>query len=214
MKKTIEKNSGIALMIGCSLLVVTMILHPAGGSVEVLIRRSSMIITSHAIALSAIPFCFLGYFGIFRRLGTESFLSLTGFSFAFFGLIAVLGAAATNGLALPIFVQHYEEASQDLITAIKPVLRYNTSLNHAFDYVYMAGICISTLCWSAAILLTNRFPKWLGWIGVLLSTSAVVMAAGGFLFTDLYGFRVFVFGYVAWTASVALILIFKPQSEN
>ncbi|MDB5156639.1 MAG: hypothetical protein JWR50_1346 [Mucilaginibacter sp.] len=61
------------------------------------------------------------------------------------GLFAAMLAAAVNGLALPLFLNHYLDAPPEKLSAVKPVVNYNTALNHAFDYVYTGASCLATL---------------------------------------------------------------------
>lgn len=206
MRTTFEKNTGISLIVGSVLMIVTLILHPAGGSLEHLIRIQKIIIISHSIAILSIPFSFIGFLGLTRRLGTENFFSIVAFSIMSFGLVAVMGAAATNGLALPIFVQHYEGASTETIEAIRPVMRYNFALNHAFDYIFMGAMCLAIFFWSIAIFRTGRFPQWLGYFGVILSGTAGLLLFSGFDFVGLQGFRIFIFGSVVWIILAGVLL--------
>jgi hypothetical protein len=213
MKTQFERNAGIALITGSLLLIVTMALHPVGGSIAHLLKITRVIIVSHSIALLALPFCLVGFWGLTRRIGTDNFFSITAFSVIAFGLVAVMGAAAVNGLALPVYLQNYKEADAATIESIIPLLRYNTALNHAFDFIYIGAVCISTLLWSIAIIITKRLPRWTAYLGILLSLALIVMLASGFAFTNLYGFRIFVISYVVWTLAIGSLLMRIPEES-
>jgi protein-S-isoprenylcysteine O-methyltransferase Ste14 len=63
MNNSFEKKAGIALVVFTILLVFTMVLHPAGGSVEHLISITGIIVTTHAIAILSLPFGWMGFWG-------------------------------------------------------------------------------------------------------------------------------------------------------
>lgn len=184
-----------------------MVLHPVGGDFEHLLRIIPVAVISHCIAILSIPFISIGFYGIMKRLGATSFFSIAGFAIAITGLVAVLIAAALNGLALPFMVKAYEGASTDVIESIKPILRYNSRLNHAFDYIYIGATCLSMLFWSISILKTRPFSLWIGYLGLALASGALLMLLFGFYFVDLQGFRIFIFGGVAWNVSMGVLLL-------
>ncbi|MCW3118679.1 MAG: hypothetical protein JWM28_2761, partial [Chitinophagaceae bacterium] len=131
-----------------------MILHPAGGSIEYLLKITPRIITTHSIALLSLPFAMVGFWGLTKKLGSGNYLSFCGFAFSVFALIAVLIAAATNGLVMPIFIHKYQQASAPVMENVKMILKYSFSLNNAFDYVYSVAFSFAILLWSAAIIQT------------------------------------------------------------
>src|SRR6266852_8164517 len=124
MNNSFEKKAGLSLVVFTILLVFTMLLHPAGGSVEYLIRITGVIVITHAIAILSLPFGWIGFWGLTRKTGTDNFWSILAFAMISLGLVAVLFAAATNGLVLPLFLQYYKDATPDTITSLKPILRY------------------------------------------------------------------------------------------
>lgn len=205
--KNAEKSAGLSLMIGSFLMVVTMVLHPVGGDFEHLLRILTIGIIAHSIAILSIPFVAYGFWGVTRRLDEEPFFSRIAFSFMMFGLVAVMIAAALNGLILTGFIQKFEDASPEVIDSIRPIMSYNSTFNHAFDFIYIGAVCISTLFWSIATIRTKAFPVWIGYFGVALTLFAFVMIALGFVFVDLHGFRIFVFGSVAWTVLMGFSLL-------
>jgi hypothetical protein len=201
-----SSNSPFAnsLVIATVLAVFTMVLHPMGGSFEHIQKISAVIMVTHALAILSVPFWILGFWGLTKQLEDDSFISLAAFIVMSVGMFAVVLAAAINGLALPLFVSHYQDATPETINAIKPVLVYNTSLNHAFDLVYTGASCLAVLFWSIAILKTRRLPVWLAWFGIILSLVAVVPMNGGFFITGLTGFRIFVLGFAVWTILIII----------
>jgi hypothetical protein len=84
------KPFGWSLVTGCLLMVVTMILHPTGGSFEQIINIATMAIVAHSIAIFSVPFTWVGFWGLQLKLTQNSFLSLLAFAFASIALIASL----------------------------------------------------------------------------------------------------------------------------
>ena len=206
MNNSSEKKAGIALIVFTVLLVFTMVLHPAGGTVEHLINITGVIVVTHSIAILSIPFGWLGFLGLTRKLGTNQFGAMLGLGMITLALVAVLLAAATNGLVLPIFLQHYKDASPEAIAAIKPILQYSSALNHAFDYIYTGTFCLAILCWSVTIVFTRSLPVWLGWVGIALSIIIAVLFIGGMQVNNLQGFRIFVASIVVWLLLAGIAL--------
>lgn len=206
------KNAGYALLTGCFLITVTMVLHPAGGSIEKIIKLKTLIMGTHALAVLSIPFCMIGFWGFTKWLGSERFLSICAFAISVFGLIAAMCAGTVNGFVLPLFVQRYAGADAAMAEQLKPVLRYAFALNHGFDYIFIGAMCLSILFWSAAMFLFRKGSRWLAWLGMLIVAAAVAMLLGGFVLVDLVGFRVFVFSIVTWIVWAGITLV-KAKGE-
>jgi hypothetical protein len=202
-----HKKAGLSLIVFTVLLVFTMTHHPSGGSPQHLGDITAMIVITHSVAILALPFGWIGFWGLTRKIGTDSFGSVLGFAMISLGLIAVLLAGATNGLVFPIFMQHYKDASPETMTAIDPILRYSLAVNHAFDYVYTVAIGLAVLCWSIEILVTRKLPVWIGWVGVALMVFIVALFIFGVAVNSLYGLRLFGAGLVLWLLVTAGALI-------
>ncbi len=202
-----EKNAGRSLILSTLLMVITMVLHPTGGNFEHLLKITSIAIIAHSIAIISMPFAAVGFWGLTKKLGAANFFSISAFSIILFGLIAVMLAATMNGLVLPIYILKYKDASPEIIESIKPILKYNTSLNHAFDYIYMVAFCLSMLFWSLIILKTKRLSSWIGYLGIALFILIISLFVSGFSLTNLDGFRLFVLGSVLWIVSAGILLI-------
>lgn len=201
------RSAGLSLLIGSFLMIVTMVLHPVGGDFDQLLMIVNMGITAHAIALFSVPFVAYGYWGIMVKLKEAVFLSRIGFSFMIFGLIAVMIAATLNGLVLMNFVASYADADQQVIAGLKPIFRYNHFFNLANDYIFMTAVGVSTLFWSIAAVKTRQFPTWVGYFGMILVVMAFLMLITGFIFTEVRGFRIFIFGTTAWTMTMGWYLM-------
>ncbi len=206
MKPTTYKTSGTCLLIGCFLMFITMVMHPTGGGIEHILRIWTVAVASHSIAILSIPFLAIGFWGMERRLQEADFLSKISFAIILTGLVAVMIAAALNGLAYPIYASMYKDASEATLAAIEPITRYGFTMNHAFDYIFMGAVCASTILWSLVIYKTKALTSWLAHFGLLLATAALAMWILGFVFVDLHGFRIFIFGWVIWVLWAGLSL--------
>ena len=208
-----QKAAGISLILGCFLMIVTMVLHPVGGDFEHLVRIRLIGIVSHAIAILSVPLVAYGFWGFSTHVG--GVLAKISFAYMLFGLIAVMLAAAVNGLILMDFVKSYEGAPEELIESLKPFFRLIRDFNHAFDFIFIGAVCISTTLWSIAILKISSFPTVIGWFGLAITAMALTFLLLGFVFVDLQGFRIFIFGWVAWVIWIGIALFRIPKNgEN
>ncbi|HEY0039822.1 MAG TPA: hypothetical protein VGB71_04115 [Flavisolibacter sp.] len=207
MKISMEKSAGISLLIGAVLMLATIAFHPSGGNLEHLLRIARVNIITHSMALLALPFLGVGFWGLTRRMGIHHFLPLVSYAMMLTGLLAGMIAATINGLALPIYIEHYKEASEEVVASLQPILRNNIALNQAFDFVFLGAVSVSILFWSMSILTLKKLPLWIGYFGLVLSVTAIVMIASGYAFVNLHGFRLFIFFNVAWIVLVAVGLL-------
>ncbi|MXV15071.1 hypothetical protein [Hufsiella ginkgonis] len=199
MNKTTNFYYGTAIIAGSFLMIITMALHPAGGTFEHLLRMSRMISIAHVIAIISLPVTAFGFYGLNELLKKHTLFSQFAFITFLFAMIAALFAASANGLVLPMFINNYSDADPETIKIVKLILNYNTTFNHACDFILIAGICVAMSLWSVAIVKTGALPKWLGNFGFLLSAIACVSLFSVTAIIHLTGFRLFVAGYACWS---------------
>jgi len=211
MNNTFEKQAGISLILFTVLLVFTMVLHPLGGSIQRLIRITPVIVLIHSVAILSLPFGCIGFLGLTRKIGIENYGSVLGFILVCFALIATLIAAATNGLIVPLYLQHYKEATPDTIESINPILRLGFTINLAFDYIYTGAFCLAILCWSIAILITKKLAAWMGWLGIFISLLTAVIFISGVAVNNLHGLRIFVVCVIGWILLMGAVLYRSPS---
>lgn len=212
MQQLSNRSAGISMLVGSVLLLVTMVLHPSGGSVEHLLAISTMIIVAHGIAIGSIPVLYLGFKGLSRHLASQGnpLLAVLGHYVMSIALLAGMLAATVNGLALPFFVQHLAEASAEQLTLAHMILDYNHSLNQAFDYLFIIGVCAAILLWSVQVLRYRLLPVWLGYAGVALNLGAFGLLYMGINLIGLFGFRLFIFSLAGWIVAAAVSLLSRP----
>ena len=208
MERKEFQRAGYSLMIGSFLMIITMVLHPVGGDFNHLVRIISMGRITHGIAIISLPFVAYGFWGLTEKLG-GNFVSRISFLFMLFGLIAVMLAAAVNGLILMDFVSRYKSASQEVIDSLKPFFRLLSGFNHAFDFIFIGAVCISTCLWSMLMLKMKSTIKYLGWLGIGITLVALISLILGVVFVDLHGFRIFIFGWVVWLIGIGIFLTRK-----
>jgi hypothetical protein len=75
------------------------------------------------------------------------------------------------------------------------------------DYVFSGSLLLAMGIWSVLILRTAVFPKWTGYLGILLLLLVVIGLVMRFNFIDLTGFRIFIFGLVSWIVSMGVLLM-------
>ena len=205
MKLTFEQNTALCLVIGSMLMTLTMVLHPAAGSLAQLVKTKNIIIISHAIAIFAVPILMVGYLGLMKIFGSQGLFSVLSFIVTAQALVCGLIAATINGLALPILAQDLNQ--NPAASGILPYLvRNDLALNHAFDYVFIGAMCLGTLLWSITLLISRKLPAFIAYMGIVLFALSILLLATGILMINLSGFRFFIVGQVIWILVVAIAL--------
>ena len=209
MNAALQQKCGTALIVFTLLIAFTIVLHPAGGNIPYLVKIAPHIILAHSLALLSLPFAAIGFLGVTRRMGEDNFLAWSGFVIVCFGLVAVLLAGTTNGLIMPIFITHYQDAGPAALDALKPLISYSHAVNTAFDYIYTVALCLAIFCWSVSILRTGAFPRWTAWLGLtipVIGGVAVIIAASP---ASLLGLRIFVLCLISWTIVIGMIMRYR-----
>ncbi|WP_339814652.1 hypothetical protein [uncultured Imperialibacter sp.] len=206
MDSRLEKSSGVAIIIGSVFMVLTMVLHPAGGNAAHIRQMSDIIIASHSLAILSIIVLSYGLVGLAIKLKSDIVLSYGGAVLFAFSAVAVMMAATLNGLAVPFFLERMGEITSENNDLIRAVLIYNYSLNKAFDLIFILAMSGAAVLWSWAIVRTGLLKKWLGWLGLVVGILAIAMTLFGFVFTDLEGLRIFIGAFVIWLLAVGVAL--------
>jgi hypothetical protein len=211
MEKQLQKLAGYCLMIGSILMVLTMVLHPSGGSIEHIIKISKVAILAHSIAIFSLPFIAIGFYGLAKTLKTNNHLSLLGLAFVGFGLVAVMLAAALNGLILPMYVLKNQHQTGQNLETLKLIIRYGTTFNAAMDFIFIAGYSIAMLLWSIIITKTAILPRWIGVYGICLLILSIIALIFQFNFISVTGFTIYIFGIVSWIVLAGYFMANQKQ---
>lgn len=208
MENKFKQVSGYGLIIGSSLLVATMILHPTGGSIEQIVKSKTFFVSAHSLALLSLPFITFGFFGLTTFLTSRSRISFLALFFSIFGLVAAMIAGAVNGFALPLFLSKITEQSFDVYT-ITSIIKYGFYINASMDYISLAFILIAISIWSMILIRDFKQIKWLGYYGLIIFFSGLITAVNGYNLAGLFLFRIVVFAIVSWIILAAYKLLIK-----
>lgn len=206
MENHLERKAGISLMFGSALMVATMVLHPAGGSIAQILKMLNVIVIAHSLAIFTLPFVAFGFYGLTISVLGKSQFSILALIIISFSLIAGLIAASINGLAIPIFLSKAVKNIPYDENLVKSLLHLAFSLNKAMDYVFVVGCSLSMGIWSSLIIKGSFFPKWIGYYGILLIVFALIATSFNFSFINLLGFRIFIFGMVSWIIGIGYFM--------
>lgn len=207
MDASFYKTTGMSLIASSLLAIVSMVLHPSGGSIEHILKITTSIQLTHSLAISCLPFMLFGFYGLTYKLLGQRRLSMLALMIVFFGLIAALIAALINGLALPYFLSQYSGNTEPIISTLSPIVNYNFALNKGFDYIFIVSLCVAIGLYSALIIGSNKLPKWIGYLGLILMMLIIIGVVTNFTFTNLLGFRLVVFGITGWMLSSGVALV-------
>jgi hypothetical protein len=208
-----NRTSAIGMVIASCLLVVTMVLHPSGGNIDRILATIRIIVISHSIAIVAMPILIACFKELANILKADQFITRCAFVTSIVALGAGVLAAAINGLALPIFVMENAVVGKQDLATVRIVLRSFIAFNHAFDYILIGGLCLSTLFWSLRILQSRLFSVWCAYVGIAWTLISMLMLITGFELLTLDGFRVFIAGQVVWFICIA-VSMYRLKAED
>ena len=207
MRKHFYKSSGISLITGSVLIIATMVLHPAGGSIQYILKISKSITATHSLAIFSLPILLFGFYGLTDKLLDKWKLAKLALFIMGFGLISAMFAALINGLTLPSFLGKYENNITENAATLKLITNYGFAINKPLDYIFIVATCLAINIYSLLIIYSNKLPKWIGYFGVSLITFAIIGLLSGFVFTNLIGFQIFIFGIATWFLAIGISLI-------
>ena len=206
MEKHFYKSSVISLITGSLLIIATMVLHPAGGNIEYIIKITKSITATHSLALFSLPILFFSFYGLTNTLLDKwKFAKLALFMMGF-GLIAAMFAALINGLTLPYFLSKYGNNIAENIDMLQLIINYGFAINKPLDYIFIIATCLAITIYSLLIVSSDKLPKWIGYFGISLILFAIIGLLTGFVFSNLIGFQVFIFGIATWFLATGMSL--------
>ena len=191
-----------------------MILHPSGGSLDVIIKTRKPIAFAHGLAIFCLPFVVFGFFGLTKKLSDKSGISVLAFITIGIGVIAAMFAAIFNGLALPHFLSLYENNLNDSISHLRPITKFSFAVNRALDYIFISSFCLAVFLYSILIVTSRRLPVWIGYLGISLILFALFGLLLGFEFIGLFGFRIFTFALAGWILLTSFYLFSRHASAK
>jgi hypothetical protein len=207
MEKHFHKSSGISLITGSLLIIATMGLHPTGGNIEYIIKITKSITATHSLAIFSLPLLFFGFYGLTNALLDKWKLAKLGLIIMGFGLIAAMFAALINGLTLPYFLGKYENSIAENADMLKLIINYGFAINKPLDYIFIIATCLAITIYSLLIVSSDKLPKWIGFFGLSLIVFVIIGLLTGFVFSNLIGFQIFIFGIAIWFLATGISLI-------
>jgi hypothetical protein len=207
MEKHFHKSSGISLITGSLLIIATMGLHPTGGNIEYIIKITKSITATHSLAIFSLPLLFFGFYGLTNALLDKWKLAKLGLIIMGFGLIAAMFAALINGLTLPYFLGKYENSIAENADTLKLIINYGFAINKPLDYIFIIATCLAITIYSLLIVSSDKLPKWIGFFGLSLIVFVIIGLLTGFVFSNLIGFQIFIFGIAIWFLATGISLI-------
>lgn len=212
MQHHLYKSTGASLVSGSMLVIITMVLHPSGGSLQRIVDISKTITIAHGLAIFSLPFVLFGCYGLSRYLKDKYHLTTLALIIMSFGLMAAMFAALFNGLTLPYFLGLYSDSLSSNETVLKPIANFSFSINKPLDYIFIIACCVSIFIYSVVIAVEGKFSKWIGYFGIVILLFSLLGLISGFVFTSLTGFRIFTFTLAAWILVTGVMLArVEPQ---
>ena len=207
-----RKIDGGALALGTLASLVTMALHPRGGTGEALRDGESLsragiaAVVSHSIAIAGIPLLLLGLWGLSRRLGWDSALVRLAFAAYAVGSAAVLNAAVMSGFVATGTAMVIRAATPEGGKVVQSFFAYTFVLNQGFAKVYVVASSAAMLLWSARAIRLGGGWRGAGIFGVCAGAAAAALVLTGTLPLNVHGFGIVVLLQSSWTLWMAALL--------
>jgi hypothetical protein len=210
-----DRKSGVALIAGTLGTIITMALHPTAR--DLMAPEHSAVMTQlniavHSLALVSMPITFLGALGLARRLDAPNRLAVSALVFFSFSEIAAMIAAAASGLIAPRIIHQIATAAPGQDQVWRAVLTLDGLMNQAFALILVVAGSVAMVCWSAAMLKSERletrlaaalrFPRWLGNYGCIVGPLTVLAVLSGHIRLNVHGFGMVVVLQAVWFIGV------------
>jgi hypothetical protein len=206
---------GTALITGASAGVLTMLLHPTGHQVFTSVQHMTTIVVSvHALALTAQPILFFGALGLTRVLSGETEIPIAALVAYGFASVAVMCAAVASGFIAPHIVAGMVAADAVNRPLFDLLFHYTGQINQAFAKVFVVASSVAIVLWSVAIIRTRRFASWAGVFGCAVGGITLVMLLSGNLSLDVHGFGAVMFGQGAWLGIAGAFMIRRDRAAS
>lgn len=212
METSSKKLSGISLLLGAAMAMLTMVLHPLGGDMSHLVKIRLVLIFSHTIAVACAPLIGFGLWGLSKLLTDSHRISVLALFIALWGLGAATLAGTINGLVLPQFATAYVGSDVDA-AVLKSILDYGRYFNKSLAYLFMVAMIVAILLWSILMTYQRNWCKWLGYYGLLVFAMGVSAVFSNAKMTSVGLFGVFIFGMASWLIAAGVLLIKQTKRQ-
>ena len=205
-----NRLGAIALILGAISGIITLTFHPAGGGAhhvtpaqfEILI---AVVIGVHALAISGLPFSFLGALVLSRRLDSSTRLAMMALVIYGFGLVAIMAAATMSGLVTPGILRKMiaHNPSSDQWHALA---EYTHMINQGFAKIGAVASCVAIVLWSALMVKSGALSRAVGLYGLFIGIATAIAIMTGTLDLELHGFRLITFTQAIWFIAIGILL--------
>lgn len=201
-----DRIAGIALIIGSLAGVITMALHPTGGSPERVMKIATIAFGVHVLAIIGVWIQAVGFLRFSLALRPGRPLVDAGLVAFLLALVTVTLAAIASGM----MSVELAERALDAEPAEQPIWRVamvcNFLVNGIMAQIYIVAFSVSVLFWSLSLLRISTAWKILGGAGVLVSGAGLVAQISGHLQHNVHDFGLYVFATAAWTIALGALL--------
>jgi len=201
-----NKLAGTSLLLGATMSVLTMVLHPLGGDMEHIVKIKSVLLFSHGLAVACAPFIGFGLWGLSKALTDQHRVSVLALFIALWGLGAATLAGIINGFVLPQFATAYVGSDVDS-AMLRSMLDYGYYFSKSLTYLFMASMIVAILLWSILMTYQKAWYKWLGYYGLLVFALGAAALFSNINMAGVALFAAFIFTMASWLIAVAVLLI-------
>jgi hypothetical protein len=207
---------GLALIVGTIGYVATMALHPVGitnVSSEVLTRENQITVAVHALGLLSLPVVLFGLFGLSRRTGWHRPSTQFAFITYCLSVVAVMLAAAADGLIGPALLQKTIGANEATLQSLRTAFEFNYQINQAFAKVFVVGAAIAIISWSYAVASLGVFERRVAWFGWFVGLASLAGLLSGHVRMDVHGFGAIVLMQAIWNIALGVSMMRGQNSD-
>lgn len=214
---TDDRKSGLALIAGMLGTIITMALHPTFNDVAGQGSHTHFMmnlnVAVHALALIAMPVIFLGALGLTRRLDAPNRLAVAALVLFGFAEAAGMIGGTASGLIAPGLIRHLNDAAPGQDQIWRAVLDLEGRINQSFILLYVVASSAAIVCWSAAILRSSSFARWLGTYGCIFGPLTALAVLSGHVRLNVHGFGLVVLIDAVWFIGAGVALWRSPSAS-
>lgn len=206
--------SGIFLILGATIGVVVMHMHPVAH--ELLespdargMARLNVLV--HGAAIASVPMLLLGLWGLTQRLGPSP-LGTTALAIYATGAAAMLCAAVMSGFVATDVIARLGSVEPDARGTWEALLAYTGMINQGFATVLVVASSVAILLWSLAILHSGRLQRAVAIAGVVVGSLVLLAFLTGHVGLDVHGFGLIVVAQSVWLIWIGSLLLRMPSA--
>ena len=194
-------KSGLALITGSALGLVTMAIHPTASGVATAAEYERLTLVSggaHSIGIVGVVVAFLGAWGLTLRLNSSDRLALVGLVAYGVGAVSAVIAAAISGYIEPNIMLRMTRDLPAAASQWRIAIAVLFQVNQAFARIFAIAACGAVFFWSAAAFRNERLGRGLATYGCVVAPLIMVGILIGHLRLDVHGFAAIVVAQAIW----------------